>query len=305
MSRFVTIAVFICLLNWRVDAANQDYPRNVIFETDMGPDYDDVGALALLHALADRGEVNILATISSKDKMNEKFDLYILAGQSNMAGRGKITDSLKALHDERVWMLTKDFSWVIAGHPVHFDKPAMAGVGPGLSFGIEMANAHPGVKIGLIPCAVGGTSIDKWQPGAFDKVTSTFPYDDAVVRIKEAMKKGHVKGMIWLQGEADSSPDKASKYLHKLELLVKRIRKLTNDKNLPIVVGELGCYRTKYQLVNTELHKGKKQIENFEVAGSEGLRHKGDNTHFNSESAVVFGKRFAKKMLELQNTSSK
>ncbi len=38
---------------------------NVIFDSDMGPDYDDVGAIAILHALADKGEANILATIAS------------------------------------------------------------------------------------------------------------------------------------------------------------------------------------------------------------------------------------------------
>ncbi len=40
-------------------------PVRLIFDTDMAPDYDDVGALALLHALADFGEVEILATVSS------------------------------------------------------------------------------------------------------------------------------------------------------------------------------------------------------------------------------------------------
>ncbi|MGN6354500.1 MAG: nucleoside hydrolase [Parafilimonas sp.] len=40
-------------------------PVSVIFDSDMGPDYDDVGAIALLHAFADKGEVNILATIAS------------------------------------------------------------------------------------------------------------------------------------------------------------------------------------------------------------------------------------------------
>ena len=239
------------------------------------------------------------------DEVSGEFHLYILAGQSNMAGRGKITDSLRTLRDDRVWMLTKDLTWVVAEHPIHFDKPAIAGVGPGLSFGIELANAHPGVRIGLIPCAVGGTSIDKWQPGGFDKATSTHPYDDAVVRIKEAMKSGEVKGMIWLQGEADSSEEKAEDYLRKLKVLVKRVRKLTHDKDLPIVAGELGRYRTKYQIINTELHKGKKKIKNFEVAASEGLTHKGDNTHFDAESAVEFGKRFARKMLALQNTNNR
>lgn len=38
---------------------------NVIFDSDMGPDYDDVGAITLLHTFADEGKVNILATIAS------------------------------------------------------------------------------------------------------------------------------------------------------------------------------------------------------------------------------------------------
>lgn len=39
-------------------------PVKIIFDTDMGPDYDDIGAIAVLHALADRGECEILATVS-------------------------------------------------------------------------------------------------------------------------------------------------------------------------------------------------------------------------------------------------
>ena len=58
----------ICLLF----AANADAqhgspsPRvNLILDTDIGPDYDDVGAMAVMHALADSGQVNILATMAS------------------------------------------------------------------------------------------------------------------------------------------------------------------------------------------------------------------------------------------------
>ena len=40
-------------------------PVSIIFDTDMGPDYDDVGALAMLHAFSDSGKVNLLATIAS------------------------------------------------------------------------------------------------------------------------------------------------------------------------------------------------------------------------------------------------
>jgi inosine-uridine nucleoside N-ribohydrolase len=44
----------------------------IIFDTDLGPDYDDVGALAVLHAMADSGKAEILATIASN-----KHDLVV------------------------------------------------------------------------------------------------------------------------------------------------------------------------------------------------------------------------------------
>ncbi|QRR00572.1 nucleoside hydrolase [Dyadobacter sandarakinus] len=37
----------------------------IILDTDIGPDYDDVGAVAMMHALADSGEVEPLAIIAS------------------------------------------------------------------------------------------------------------------------------------------------------------------------------------------------------------------------------------------------
>ena len=40
-------------------------PIRIIFDTDMESDVDDVGALAMLHGFAERGEAEILATISS------------------------------------------------------------------------------------------------------------------------------------------------------------------------------------------------------------------------------------------------
>jgi inosine-uridine nucleoside N-ribohydrolase len=46
-------------------AATAQGPVRVVFDTDLAADVDDVGALAVLHALADRGEVEILATLVS------------------------------------------------------------------------------------------------------------------------------------------------------------------------------------------------------------------------------------------------
>src|SRR5687768_4043322 len=46
-------------------AQKNEIPVPIIFDSDMGPDYDDVGAITLLHAFADSGYAKILATIAS------------------------------------------------------------------------------------------------------------------------------------------------------------------------------------------------------------------------------------------------
>jgi inosine-uridine nucleoside N-ribohydrolase len=55
--------ILLCVLSLSVSAQKKQ-PVSVIFDTDIAPDYDDVGAMALLHAFADAGEAKILATIS-------------------------------------------------------------------------------------------------------------------------------------------------------------------------------------------------------------------------------------------------
>ncbi len=249
----------------------------------------------------------ILFSISKgfgQTKVDPNFELYILIGQSNMAGRGPITDELKNEGDPRVLMLDKNNNWVIAKHPLHFDKPKVVGVGPGLAFGIDMikVNPNPNIKIGLIPCAVGGTSIGKWTPGAFDQSTNTHPYDDAILRIKEALKSGIIKGVIWHQGEANSSEVMTKLYIGQLDTLVKRIRTIVGNPKLPFVVGELGRYREQYVLFNNELAKVQGIIPFTALATSEELVHKGDTTHFDGASANMLGHRFAQKMIQLQQT---
>ena len=53
-----------CLFALNVNAQHKK-PVNIIFDSDMGPDYDDTGAITILHALADSGQAHILATMAS------------------------------------------------------------------------------------------------------------------------------------------------------------------------------------------------------------------------------------------------
>src|SRR4030095_14905160 len=63
--KVVRILFWFCLLLSVSSQAQKTKPVPVIFDSDMGPDYDDVGAITLLHAFADSGYIKILATIAS------------------------------------------------------------------------------------------------------------------------------------------------------------------------------------------------------------------------------------------------
>ncbi|MGZ5255934.1 MAG: nucleoside hydrolase [Flavitalea sp.] len=64
---FYKLVFCFCLWVQTISLTAQEVkqPVAVIFDSDMGPDYDDVGAIAMLHALADSGYANILATVAS------------------------------------------------------------------------------------------------------------------------------------------------------------------------------------------------------------------------------------------------
>ncbi len=74
LKRFIfLIAVFICnssSVQSQAEFQKRAYPMRIIFDTDFGPDYDDVGAITLLHCFADSGYIRILATMASSRHKN-------------------------------------------------------------------------------------------------------------------------------------------------------------------------------------------------------------------------------------------
>ena len=61
---------FYCCARSQSEFPAPRYPLHVIFDTDFGPDYDDVGAITLLHGFADSGYIRILATMASSKHKN-------------------------------------------------------------------------------------------------------------------------------------------------------------------------------------------------------------------------------------------
>jgi len=229
----------------------------------------------------------------------EDFHLYLLVGQSNMAGRGKVAAEDRKAHS-RVVTLNKAGQWVPAVDPVHFDK-RFAGVGPGLTFGKMLAGREASVRIGLIPCAVGGTSISKWLPGVQDNVTKSHPYDDAVRRAKLAQAGGVLKGILWHQGEGDQAPDNAKAYAKRLVDLVKRLRKDLNAPDVPFVAGELGEFLSERRHgVDDAMKRAMLALRHTAWVSSAGLKHKGDKVHFSARGARELGRRYAQAIAVLQ-----
>ena len=238
----------------------------------------------------------LFVALAFKQDVPPPLQLFLLIGQSNMAGRG-VPEAEDQQTNPRIWMLTKDLAWVLAHDPMHFDKPAVIGVGPGFSFAKRLSASYPEMNIGLIPCAVGGSGIDVWKPGAYYEPTKSYPYDDALRRARKALENGQLAGFLWHQGESDSEPEKAIVYEEKLTELVQRFRKDLNAPNVPFVVGTLGDFVVdrdpEAKIVNEALQQATKHIPNSYCVLALGLTDKGDSTHFNTTSARILGQRYA------------
>ncbi len=232
----------------------------------------------------------------------DRFYLFLLVGQSNMAGRGVIEAEDQVPHP-RVLMLNKANAWVPAVDPLHFDKTA-AGVGLGRSFGLQMAEALPGVTIGLISCAVGGSPIDAWKPGEFYQPTKSHPWDDAIRRAKAALQVGTLKGILWHQGESDSNRELTPAYASKLHALVGRFRVELNGPDVPFLAGQMGHFAdqpwNEFKMQVDRAHQElPRHVKRSAFVSSDALVHKGDKVHFDAASYREFGRRYAKAYLTL------
>jgi hypothetical protein len=226
----------------------------------------------------------------------EAFHLFLLVGQSNMAGRGKV-DPQDRLPTAGVLMLDKARTWVPAVDPMHFDKP-IAGVGLGRAFAARIAEANPGATIGLIPAAAGGSPIDTWQPGGYHDQTKSHPWDDAIARARVALQAGTLKAILWHQGESDATPALAPAYETKLHALIARFRTTLDAPDVPFIVGQLGQFTDApwddaRRTVDAAHRALPGQVRRTAFVSSDGLVHTGDKVHFDSVSLRELGRRYA------------
>ena len=249
------------------------------------------------------------ADVSKLPAGMKQLDLYLLMGQSNMKGRGVMPD--EPLNDPGIInMHLRTGGWYMARHPLHligdprtFKGHDNAGVGPGLTFAQSLASADSKSRIGLIPCAVGGSAISRW--------TKEKPlYEKAVRRAKWALAAGPkdktaIRGAIWLQGEADAREGRIEVYSKLLSGMIGDLRSDLDIKDLPFVACTIGEMREQAEMqekMNLILLDLPNQTPNTACVDARDLKsHIGDQVHFDTTAQEEMGRRFARELIKLRS----
>lgn len=216
--------------------------------------------------------------------------VYLLIGQSNMAGRAPMDESTSK-QIEGCLLLNSTGQWEAAKNPLNRYSTIRKGLGmqklnPGYSFAKVMKKANPKVTIGLVVNAKGGSKIEQWTP-------ETKFYKDILERAKVAQKTGILKGVLWHQGESNSSD--SDSYLPKLKALIENLRKDLKTPKLPFVAGQI----KEGEKINEEIAKLPKILPLTGVVLAKGLKTM-DRWHFDAASMLKLGERYAVEMLKLQ-----
>lgn len=176
-------------------------------------------------------------------------NIFILAGQSNMVGRGLLAENYPQFDPSpQIQRFAKNETWEEAKDPLHQDIDAdpnkVAGRGPGMPFANALLknDSQFGV-IGLVPCARGDTSLDQWKKNASDGL-----YDAMISRARAALKTsgggGAIRALLWFQGEKDTGNYKlATEYKSKFEIFVQNVR---DDLGIPLLPVIEVCLYTLY-----------------------------------------------------------
>lgn len=228
------------------------------------------------------------------------YDVYLLIGQSNMAGRGQFEakDTIEAI--EGVWLLDSVGTPVPAVAPLNRYSSVrkdirIQGYNPGIEFS-RIMRGRSGKPILLVVNARGGSHIKQWQPGAKEEY-----FEEAVERTLAALKYGDLKAILWHQGETDVQRH-TENYPELFQTMISELKKKLGVGNVPVVLGQIGQWnwaeRDDIDCFNDSiLPETVKLVPNSTYVSSRGLKRRfKDNErdpHFGREAQQELGRRYA------------
>jgi sialate O-acetylesterase len=214
------------------------------------------GPYTILVSYQKEGDDNVMSAMASPVFVG---DLWVLAGQSNMEGVGDLIDVTPP--HPKVMALGMDDKWVKAEEPLHWlvdspdpvhsgdpknraersaqqHKTRAKGAGLGLPFATAMVEST-GVPIGLVITAHGGTSMQQWDPAKKGEGGNSL-YGSFLRSVNLA--GGKVKGVLWYQGESDSSPEGSKIYERVFSDFIGAVRSDLGQPELPFYFVQIGRF---------------------------------------------------------------
>lgn len=222
------------------------------------------------------------------DRPQDKLHVYVLIGDSTMAGTAAIADEQSPVID-RCFVLNDNNEWEAAKTPLNRystvkTKDAPLKLGPGYGFAKAMLAADKDISIGLIVNAAEGTKVEDWY------MKSTY-YRETRRRTKIARMTGTLKGVLWHHGckTAGGSP------IDEMKTLAANLRMDLALLNLPFIVGEVPGSPS----VNAQIAAFSADVHATGVASAKGLVTP-DQHQFDAAGVLALGERYAEQMLNVQ-----
>jgi hypothetical protein len=275
--------------------------------------------------------ISYLSSYSQIHLSDEKINVFILAGQSNMAGAANASN-LSQTDISELENAQQNISFVNNGNqsvPLNVTIPPDwkkkkykldSCFGPEIFFGIELSKKHPKKKFLFIKRSKGGTSLyGCWNPnwtkekakyvGELNKPKLFYELLNDINRELSKYEKldYQISGMLWVQGETDSNlkwgPLPSDTYAENLTNLIKTSRSKLKSFEMPFMIMQVGSKKIGHAMkqVSQELKNVTFIAQNKDVSSYNYLPRLEDNTHYNYFGMKKIGILFSNNFNKLNN----
>lgn len=282
----------------------------------------------------------LLLFTSSLASAQDEVDVYILSGQSNMAGSGNKSQLPKPWHTPLPSVQYWDGQQFVDFDPMKLNLNGGGRFGPEVGFSGTMASLQPDKTIYVIKFALSGQPLHagfngaKWMgeepgPGRGTFYPGTSPEDPnmgnhykrlrdqftkAFAALREAGKRPQLKGIAWMQGEADAKQAiSAMKYDQSIALLKSRIEEDCQSGPVPFAMGQVlphipwmdrFTHRAEIRQVQADADMrsdSERAILGVWNVPTDGMPMLADTVHYDTTGQLMLGTSFALGVLEAAN----
>jgi hypothetical protein len=229
----------------------------------------------------------------------DNVKVFLLGGQSNMAGLGDTVDlptspvNLQEPQDDVLFYCNSTLTTLRPGYGYQTTQ-----FGPEITFGRTIADNSPSVQYALIKYAAAGTALyNDWAPTTGPQYTAF--RNTVTAGIAALQAAGHtteIVGMLWHQGESDAIEGQQNNYQTNLTNFIADMRS-NYGTNLPFLIGEIR--RSNANLITVaDAQIAVAAADPYAIFVPAADLVFQDAYHFDTASQMILGQRFAQGYIE-------